>query len=376
MYSALGGLFPCVERSAALKVPSLTTQNQSYDEITFGNLVDLASAAMFGKAISASDDFFASKDMMLAPGAAVFDPHAYTERGKLMDGWESARTRRASALPDRDECVVRLGVPGTIHAVNVDTHFFLGNHPPFAKLEGTRAPWGASSDDLAKAEWSLVLGACALKPGSHNVFTVSAAASQETFSHVRLTMYPDGGIARLRVFGKPVPRSDTPQDSDAYTAKHVPPGLVDLVAARMGGRALACSDMFFGRMENLLLPGRAANMSSGWETRRRRSPGFDWVLLELSRPGVVRMLEVDTNHFRGNYPDDIRIEGVLASGLDVVGLTGDRAPWKEVLTRSPLSPHERHWFELDPAVGALSHMRISVYPDGGISRFRAWGAWS
>ena len=352
------------------------SDTQTYDEITFGNLVDLASAAMFGKAVTVSDDFFAAKDMMLAPGAAVFMPHEYTDRGKWMDGWESGRTRRASALADRDECIVRLGVPGTILAVNVDTHFFLGNHPPFAKLEATSAAWDASADDLKKADWKPLLAPSALRPGSHNVFTVNAEACTESFSHVRLTIFPDGGVARLRVFGTPVARADTPQDTDTYTKKNVPAGLVDLVAARMGGRALACSDMFFGRMENLLLPGRAENMSSGWETRRRRSAGFDWVLLELARVGHVHMLEIDTNHFRGNYPDDVRVEGILSRDLDLVTLTQEKAPWVEALGRSPLSPHERHWLRLEGAQrGPFSHLRISVFPDGGISRLRAWGSW-
>jgi len=343
----------------------------TYDEVVFGNLIDLAAASMFGKALTTSDDFFASMDCMLKPGAAVFLPHEYTERGKWMDGWESGRTRRASKMQDRDECIVRLGVPGTIRVANIDTHFFLGNHPPFAELAGTNAAWDASADDLAKATWTPILAPSALRPGSHNVFTVHAPAS---YSHVKLTIYPDGGVARLRLFGTPDPRTDTPQDTDEYTKTHVPAGLVDLAAARMGGRALACSDMFFGRMDNLLLPGRAENMSSGWETRRRRSAGYDWVLLQLATPGEVHTLEIDTNHFRGNYPDDVRVEGILAPEGSVVELASDRMPWVEALPKTPLGPHARHWFPLTNASrGPFSHLRASVFPDGGISRIRAWG---
>lgn len=343
----------------------------TYDEVVFGNLIDLASESMFGRAITTSDDFFASMDCMLRPGAAIFLPHEYTEKGKWMDGWESGRTRRASAFQDRDECIVRLGVPGTIRVANIDTHFFLGNHPPFAELTGTNAPWNASAGQLAAAAWTRILTPSALRPGSHNVFTVDEAAE---YSHVRLTIYPDGGIARLRLFGTPSPRSDTPQDTDEYTKTHVAAGLVDLAAARMGGRALACSDMFFGRMDNLLLPGRAENMSSGWETRRRRSPGHDWVLIELAEPGEVHTLEIDTNHFRGNYPDDIRVEGILAPDTSLVELASDRAAWVEALPKSAIGPHRRHWFPLENAArGPFSHVRVSVFPDGGISRLRAWG---
>ena len=67
-------------------------------------------------------------------------------------------------------------------------------------------------------------------------------------------------------------------------------------------------------MNNLLLPGRAENMGGGWETRRKRAPGHDWILIRLGARGTINTIEVDTNHFKGNYPDRCSLEGIDAPG--------------------------------------------------------------
>lgn len=332
-------------------------------------LVDLASQAMGGEALYCSDDFFAEMHNLLKPGKAVFLPDEYTEKGKWMDGWESGRTRRASALQDRDECIVRLGVHGRVRVVDVDTSFFLGNHPPFASLHGLRAPWATSVDALRGATWTEILPQSPLRPGSSNVFAIDAA---DTFSHVKLVIYPDGGVARLRVWGDVDPKADVPRLVDDETKPHVPDGVIDLAGLRNGGRALACSDMFFGSMQNLILPGRAPNMGSGWETRRRRSPGEDWILLQLACPGTLETVELDTNHFKGNYPDDAKLEGAFAPGARITDLLADPSKWATILDRVALGPSERKFFRLG-GKGPFSHLRLTVYPDGGVSRLRAWG---
>ena len=230
----------------------------------FAGLVDLASEVLGGEALATSDDFFAGCENLLRRESAVFDPDAYTERGKLMDGWESRRRR----VPGHDWCVVRLGTPGRIRGVDIDTHHFLGNHPPFASLEACAAPGASLEELLGEVEWTEVLAQTPLQRSSRNLAPVS---SEACWTHVRLNIFPAGGVARLRVYGDPEPVHGSQER--------------DLAALAAGGRTLACSDMFFSPMENLLMPGQPENMGQGWETRRSRPPGEDWIIVQLGEPG-------------------------------------------------------------------------------------------
>lgn len=340
------------------------------EPITLGGLVDLAADAIGGTALACSDDFFAEMQAMLRPGRGRFDPEAYTERGKWMDGWESMRTRSASALPDRDECIVRLGARGTVRGLDIDTNHFLGNHPPFASVAVTVAPWDAVAGDLVNATWTTILPPSPLRPGSQNLFAVDPTRA----THVKLTIYPDGGVARFRVYGEVDPDSDHPRAIDGESAERITEGERELAGVAEGGRAVACSDMFFSPMNNLILPGRATRMDGGWETRRRRTPGHDWITVRLARVAELGMLEVDTAHFKGNYPDACSVEGVLAPDAGLIELTADALGWTPVLPRSPLGPDARHWFRDQLAArGPFSHLRLHIFPDGGVSRLRVWG---
>lgn len=330
----------------------------------FTNLIDLASAALGGRALSCSDDFFASMHNMLKPEPPAFDPDAYTDRGKLMDGWESRRKR----VPGHDHCIVALGARGVIRAIDIDTSFFLGNHPPFASIEAACLP-----SDLAveTAEWVEILPESPLRPGSQNLFTVR---DPNPFTHVRLSIYPDGGVARLRVYGEVEPTWE-PQPLDEETRPHVTLGERDLASVLSGGKALACSDAFFGPMDNLLLPSRAVNMGGGWETRRKRAPGNDWILIRLGDAGTISCVEVDTNHFKGNYPDRCALRGVYAPGARATELVHPQTEWTTVIAESKLEAHTRHFFAGDriASSGPFTHVRLDVYPDGGVSRLRVWG---
>lgn len=330
------------------------------DAASFGGLIDLASEALGGRALECTDDFFASMHNLVKPGRGVFLPDEYTERGKWMDGWESRRKRTEG----HDWCVLELGARGVIRAVDIDTNHFLGNHPPFASLEATRGP-------LESAEWVEILPQSPLRPGSQNLFTVR---DPNPFTHVRLHIYPDGGVARLRVWGE-VEATWTGTVMDEETKPRLGGGEVDLAAVVNGGKALACSDAFFGPMDNLLLPGRAANMGGGWETKRKRpAPGHDWILLRLGDRGSLSLLEIDTNHFKGNYPDRVSVHGIDAPLSSLTELIAPDAPFETVLDERKLEAHTRHFFGEELAQrGPFSHLRIDVYPDGGISRFRAWG---
>jgi allantoicase len=325
----------------------------------FTELVDLASEKLGGAVLVTNDDFFASKDNLLKPGAPIFIEDKYTDRGKWMDGWESRRRR----TPGHDWCIVRLGLAGIIRGVVVDTSFFRGNYPEHCSLEGSNFKGQPTGEDLQSdaTQWIPLLPQMALAGDSQNAFAVNV---DQTFTHLRFNIYPDGGVARLRVYGEVVPDWDRLSQS----------GDIDLAAVENGGRVLSCSDMFFGHRHNLIMPGRAVNMSDGWETKRRRGPGHDWTIIKLGRPGTLRRLEIDTAHFKGNFPESCSLEATNAHDATEETLTDPARAWKSVLSRTKLQAHTRHFFERELLeAGVVSHLRFNIFPDGGVSRLRAYG---
>jgi allantoicase len=333
---------------------------------TFNGLVDLVSASLGGQVLATSDDFFASAQNMLAPGSAVFVPGKYTERGKWMDGWESRRKRG----PGHDFCLVRLAVPGEVLALDIDTAHFIGNHPAFASVEGALVDARLAPDEILQQPFHELLAQAPLLPGSQNLFVAKPLG---VVSHLRLNIFPDGGVGRFRAYGKVAPSWRTPLLDEA-TRAHVAEGSYDLAALENGALALACSDAHFGAMNHLLLPGRASNMGSGWETRRRRGPGHDWIVIQLGARGTPRVIEVDTNHFKGNFPERCALDGVDAEGARPTDLVASDA-WRPLLPETRLQADHRHFFggaELF-AGGPVTHLRLRIFPDGGVSRLRAWG---
>lgn len=319
----------------------------------FTDLVNLAAESLGAQAVLANDEFFAPKENLLKPGRGVFIADKYTEQGKWMDGWETRRRR----APGHDWCIVRLGLPGVIRGVDIDTNHFLGNHPPHASLDACHLPEDAP---VEQAEWTEILRKSSLEPGSRNLFT---PADQRCWTHVRLNIYPDGGVARLRVYGEVEP------DWNRFETDAV----IDLAAVENGGLACMCSNRFFSPMNNLLLPGPPLNMGDGWETRRRRDDGHDWVVVRLGAAGIIRQVEVDTTFFKGNYPDQCSLEGCYfpAAALD---FDPADAEWRELLPPTKLQAHHHHLFaaELND-IGPCTHVRLNIFPDGGIARLRVYG---
>ena len=323
----------------------------------FIGLTDLASARGGGKALLANDEFFAPKENLLKPGRGIFIPDKYTDRGKWMDGWESRRKRGAGY----DWCIIRLGIPGIIRGVDIDTNHFLGNHPPFASIDACAASAAAS---LRSADWTEILPKSPLAPGSQNIYPTSPTSDNRRWTHVRLNIYPDGGVARLRIFGEAVP------DWKKLRRK----ALIDLAAVESGGRIEATSDKFFGVPENLLMPGRALTMGDGWETKRRRGPGYDWAVVRLGHAGTITKIEVDTNHFKGNYPDTCSIDACSAPDGIIDPQNIEAAAWSELLNSTKLHAHKRHLFTRQlKKLGSVTHLRLNIFPDGGVSRLRVWG---
>ena len=328
----------------------------------FTNLVDLASGRLGGAVLYANDDFFAPKENLLKASAPVWREGAYTERGKWMDGWESRRRR----TPGFDWCLVRLGAPGRVRGVVVDTSFFRGNFPESCSLDACAAPPNADVEALtdASVEWVELLPQSQLAGHSQNEFAVTPDAR---VTHLRFKIYPDGGVARLRVYGEVLP------DWDAIRRAG---GLVDLAAIENGGLVVATSDEFFGHRHNLIMPGRAADMSDGWETKRRRGPGHDWCVIRLGARGTIKRVEADTAHFKGNFPESCSLEVCeapperLAPGESYL----TSADWRELLPRTKLQAHTRHFYESElNDAGAATHALFRIYPDGGVSRLRLYG---
>ncbi len=314
--------------------------------------INLADPRLGAEALACSDDFFAPMARMLNPEPACFIPGKYDDNGKWMDGWESRRKRVAG----HDWCIVKLGCAGTIAGFDLDTSFFTGNYPPATSIEG--CPAGC---DPQGGDWRALTPTLPLQGNSHHLVEATGAGDT-VYSHVRVNIYPDGGLARLRVYGRPAPQ----------TIETGPDGLIDLAATRHGGRAFAWNDAHFGAAANLLLPSRGINMGDGWETRRRREPGHDWCLIALGVPGTIRRIEVDTAHFKGNFPDRCSLQGAWVPNLDEAAMPAQSQFWPTLLAESRLAADSAHSFAVDTAA-PVSHIRFNLHPDGGVSRLRLWG---
>jgi allantoicase len=328
----------------------------------FTSLIDLASERLGGKALVCSDDFFAEKENLLKPGRGIFITDKYTDRGKWMDGWESRRKR----TPGYDWCIIKLGASGIISGLDIDTNFFLGNHPPFASVEACNIAGDPSAELLQseKAGWVEIVSKSPLNPGSQNFFEI---ASDKIWTHLRLNIYPDGGVARLKVYGEVYKNWDAVKQDELDE-------LVDLASAVNGAKSVLCNDMFFSHMDNLIMPGRGANMGDGWETKRNRTPNNrDWVIVKLAHKGDIKKIVVDTCHFKGNYPDTCSIEGINVADSNT-DLSNADLKWTEVLPKMKLQADHEHYFETEISnAGPFTHVRLNIFPDGGISRLRLFG---
>lgn len=336
----------------------------SVGPVCFANLVNLADRTLGARVVGSSDDYFAAAENLIAPGPAVFDASRFTDRGKWMDGWESRR-RRGSGY---DWCIVELGVTGECAAFDIDTQHFDGNHPAFASIDGVLGPPGASPEALAELGWHELLPQVPLQATTQNLFT---AEQRLGVNYLRLNIFPDGGVARLRAFGRVIPRWDLDIE-DEITRARLRPGAVDLAALKQGATPVACSNAHFAPMHQLLLPGRAEHMGGGWETRRRRGPGHDWIIVALAARGTAELIEIDTNHFKGNYPERASLEVLDLPGKPRATDLMESQDWQTLLAETRLAPDARQFFDDLPALSA-THVRLNVFPDGGVSRLRLWG---
>jgi allantoicase len=316
----------------------------------FSELPDLAALRLGGEVLAANDEFFAPKENLLKPEKPEWREGVYTERGKWMDGWETRRRR----TPGHDWAIIRLGLPGCIRGVIIDTSYFTGNYPERASLDAC----AVESRLPAESDWQALLPPMALEGDRANAFAIEGNGASRRVTHLRLNIFPDGGVARLRVHGEVVPNERVFQ----------PPNQPDLAALAHGGLVVDCSDKHYGNPQNLLLPGRSTHMGDGWETRRRRGPGHDWAIVRLGRRGVIARVELDTDHFKGNAPGSCMLERCDAGPAFVAA----EARWNVLVPETQLRPDaQHHWEELAPQ--PATHVRLNIYPDGGVARLRVFG---
>jgi allantoicase len=316
------------------------------------NTINLASPRLGSEVTYATDDFFADKSRMVKDEPAVFVADKYDDHGKWMDGWESRRRRDGG----QDHCIVKLGVRGFISGVDIDTSHFTGNFPPAASIEACVS----DSEPNDQTVWSEIVAPTTLGGNAHHFVAVT---DQRAFNYLRVHMLPDGGIARLRVYGSP-DAVDVGEDE-----------VFELSAVKSGGRVIAFNDSHYGDPWVILTEGRGQDMGDGWETRRRREPGNDWIIVKLGVAGIVERIEVDTAHFKGNFPDRCSIEGAYVESATDQSIVTQAMFWNELLPQHKLQMDHRHFYEGEVIknIGKVNYVKLNIFPDGGISRLRLFG---
>jgi allantoicase len=315
----------------------------------FADLPDLASRRLGGSVLYATDELFAAKENLIKPESPVFAAGEFGAKGKIYDGWESRRRRE----PGNDHAIIRLGVPGIVQGVAVDTSFFRGNYPPQVSVEAVSVDGYPSVAELSQLDWRPLVARSPVTGDAGNWYPVAAPRH---CTHVRLSIYPDGGVARCRVHGEPVP-------DPRFLS-----GTIDLVAIENGGRLTECSNAFYSSAWNLIMPGRPASMADGWENSRRRDGGFDYASFVLAAVGLVRQVEIDTTYFVGNAPGSAQLLAAARRPSD----TSRAVDWAELLPRVTLEPDTRQLFLVERG-DAVTDVRLEVFPDGGLARLRVLG---
>ena len=336
-----------------------TIPDETIDNRFSSTYVDLLSGRLGGLALSCSDEWFAPSHNLVQPGRGIYREGHFVSTGQWMDGWETRRgfgRRQKRSGEESDWCILRLGIPGTVLGFDIDTNHFQGNAPQYASVEAVNS----SQDPEPSAEWTNILSKSPLRSDRQNLFECQR---KHMWSHVRLNIFPDGGVARFRVYGVASARRDDFVEGE----------LVELSSILHGGFCVAASNSFFSPPNNLIMPGRGVNMGDGWETKRRRDSLNDWVIIKLGLTGSILKVIVDTNHFKGNYPDRVSLEGVK---LEPGQTPNAETIWQTIISESVLSGHKEHIFIKEIETGStceFTHVRVNILPDGGLSRVKIMG---
>ena len=315
-------------------------------------LINLASPKLGSLGVKANDEFFAPLKRMLLDNEPIFIPDKYDDHGKWMDGWETKRRR----VPGNDWCLIKLGSPGIIKEIDVNTKFFTGNYPPQASIEGI---YSESEPDIDDKKWLTILEKVNLDGDKINKFGVK---KKNVVNWIKVNIYPDGGIARLRLWG------DVYQNWDNFDNNKI----IEISALKNCGKIISYNNAHYGDVSALLSEGRGKNMGDGWETRRRREPGNDWIIIELGKKARLEEVEVDTAFFKGNFPESCSVEGVNAYG-NIENI--ENLDWTPIISKTALKADTIHKIKIENKYKQtiFSHVRLNIFPDGGVSRFRVYG---
>ena len=323
-------------------------------KIIFTNgLIDLAQPRLGSKVIFRTDDFFASADRIIDPSTPVFKEGLFDKNGKWMDGWESRRKR----TPGHDYLIIKLGKPGSISKVNVDTSHFNGNQPSMISIDACYS----KSNNIQNFKWKSLLGKKKTKANSPHIFKTS---SKSVFTHIKLNIFPDGGVARLRLYG------NISKEKNDFGNK-----TINLASLLDGASVIACNNEHFGKAENILAPGKAKNMGDGWETRRRRDKGFDWLILNSIDGEKINKIEISTHHFKGNFPSHCSLQAAyIPTKKSSSSIVKNSNKWKTLMKKTSLKANKTHVFKNKlMKKDKINFIKINIFPDGGISRFRIFG---
>ena len=319
-----------------------------------GKKINLAEPRLGSKVIFKTDDFFASANRIINSDPPIFKEGVFDKHGKWMDGWETRRRRRKGF----DYLIIKLGKPGKIFNVDIDTAHFSGNQPTHASLQ---ACYSNKKKPNNKSRWITILNKKKLGSNKNHNFNIK---NKSIFTHIKLNIYPDGGVARLRIFGE-------------IEMKNVNFGskMINLCSMLNGASIIGCNNEHFGRAENILAPGKGKNMGDGWETRRSRGKNFDWLIIKFGRPGKINKIEIDTHHFKGNYPDSCSVQAAyISKKISNNSIVRKSNKWKLLLNKAKLNANKKHSFNSKTMQkNKINFIRINIYPDGGISRIRAFG---
>ena len=317
-------------------------------------MIDLAQPRLGSKVVYKTDEFFAKAFRIINPHEPIFIENKFDTHGKWMDGWETRRKR----IKGHDYLIIRLGKEGKISEININTKYFNGNQPSHSSIQ---ACYCKQNIPEKKIKWVTILSKKKIKPDSHNIFKIK---NKKVFTHVKLNIFPDGGVARLRIFGEVVLKNMS-----------IKKKIINLSSILNGASVITYNNEHFGKAENILAPGSGKNMGDGWETRRSRGRNFDWLILKFGIAGVVSKIQIDTHHFKGNYPDMCSLQAAFINRkISKKSIIGKSKKWKTILNKAKLHAHKKHNFKnYLMQNNKVNYIRINIFPDGGISRIRIFG---
>jgi allantoicase len=321
--------------------------------IFLNGLIDLAQSRLGTKVVYKTDEFFAAAKRIINPWPPVFKEGVFDQHGKWMDGWETRRKRTKG----HDYLILKLGKPGRINKVDIDTSYFNGNQPSKISLEACFCKKKIPNKNY---KWFTILKKKTTNPNSHHFFNIN---NKSIFTHIKLNIYPDGGVARLRVYGS------------MEVKKKFGKKIINLTSVLNGATPIACNSEHFGRAENILAPGSGKNMGDGWETRRSRGKNFDWLIIKCATEGKISTIQIDTHHFKGNYPDKCSLQASFLKGkIKSSSIVFKSKKWELLLNKVKLHAHKKHNFKNRLMKNKkINYIKINIFPDGGISRIRAFG---